>query len=68
MIASSHALSYAFCTSRKMIYAVFPVFVISLIACLSTMRWSAVELPAFPPAWTFVIWIFFLTLSLMILS
>ena len=27
-----------------------PLFVISLIACFSTMRWLAVELPAFPPA------------------
>ena len=31
MIASSHALSYAFCTSREMMYAVFPFLVISLI-------------------------------------
>ena len=46
----------------------FLFLVISLVACFNTMQWSAVELLVFPPAWAFVMWIFFFTLSLMILS
>ena len=48
-IASSQALSYAFCTSRNTIYAVFLFFVFSWMASLSTIRWSAVELPGSLP-------------------
>ena len=67
-IASNQALSYAFCTSRNIMYAVFLFFVISWIASLSTIRWSVVELPGFPPAWAFVICSSFFILSFIILS
>ena len=64
-IASSHALSYAFWTSRKITYAVLPSFRISWIICFSAIRWSVVALPSFPPAWASVIWVTSLTLSFM---
>ena len=49
-MASNHALSYAFWTSRKITYAVFPFFLVSWIVCFSVMRWSQVALPGVPPA------------------
>ena len=67
-MASSHALSYAFWTSRNTRYAMFPLFRISFMICLSTMRWSTVVLHGIPPAWAPVIFTAFFTLSFMILS
>ena len=67
-IASSHALSYAFCTSRNITYAVCFLFINSLIVCFRTIRWSAVALPGIPPAWASVIFTCPFILSLIILS
>ena len=67
-IASSQALSNAFCTSRKIIYAVIPLSLISLIVCFRTIKWSTVEHRGFPPACAFVILTSFFTLSFIILS
>ena len=67
-MASSHALSYAFWTSRNTRYAVLPLFRILFMICLSTLRWSTVALPGIPPAWASVIYTAFFTLSFMILS
>ena len=66
MIASRHALSYAFCTSRKIMHAVCHFSCISWMVCLMMMRWSTVAQPLFLPACAFVICCF--TLSLIILS
>ena len=63
-MASSHALSYAFWTSRKITYAVLPFILVSWIVCFSVMRWSQVALPACDP----VISTCFFILSLTILS
>ena len=67
-MASNHALSYAFWTSRKITYAVFPFFLVSWIVCFSVMRWSQVALPGVPPACDPVITTCFFILSLTILS
>ena len=67
-MASSHALSYAFWTFRNTRYAMFPLFLISFMICLSTMRWSTDALPGIPPAWASVIFTAFFTPSFMILS
>ena len=56
-MASSHALSYAFWTSRNTRYGVLPLFLVSFKICWSTMRWSTVTL-----------FTAFFTLSFMILS
>ena len=49
-MASNHALSYAFWTSRKITYAVLPFILVSWIVCFSVMSWSQVVLPGVPPA------------------
>ena len=67
-MASSHALSYAFWTSRNMRYAAFPLFLISFMICLSMMRWSTLTLPGIPPTWASVIFTAFFTLLFMTFS
>ena len=67
-MASSHALSYAFWTSRKITYAVLPFILVSWIVCFSVTRWSQVALPGVPPACDPVISTCFFILSLTILS
>ena len=68
IIASSRALSYAFCTSRNIMYADSPLALISDMVCFKTIRWSTVQHPGLPPTWAFVIVTCFFTLSLMSLS
>ena len=67
-IASSQALSYAFCKSRNTTYAVWFLLFISFTVCFRTIKWSTVELPCMPPARAFVITTCCLTLLLIILS
>ena len=67
-IASSHALTYAFSTSRNIPYAACFLFINSFIVCFWTIRWSAVALPGIPPAWASVIFTCPFMLSLIIIS
>ena len=50
-MAFSQVLSYAFVTSRNVIYSYFFLFFfVWLIRALSIIRWSAVAIPFWPPA------------------
>ena len=55
MMASIHALSYAFVTSRNVAYTGYFCVLAALIASLRISRWSVVALPFWPPAWASVI-------------
>ena len=55
MMASIHALSYAFVTSRNVAYTGCFCVLAALIASLRISRWSVVALPFWPPAWASVI-------------
>ena len=68
IIASSHALSYAFVTSRNTMYAGFPWLRISFMTSFRIARWSVVAFPFWPPAWLSVMLILFLALLFNILS
>ena len=68
IIASSHAWSYAFVTSKNTMYAGFPWLLISFMTSFRIARWSVVAFPFWPPAWFSVMFILFLALLFNILS
>ena len=54
IIASSHALSYAFVTSKNAMYAGLCFDLILLMLFFNISRWSVVDFPFWPPAWASV--------------
>ena len=61
----SHALSYAFVTSRKVTYVSFFISLFCLMASLILSMWSERHISFLPPAW---FWLIFISFTILLLS
>ena len=68
IIVSSHALSYAFVTSKNTMYAGFPWLYISFMISFRIAKWSVAAFQFWLPAWFSVMLILVLALLSNILS